>query len=65
MKLLVADAQAHVQRLVSVDKTATVIEVYTTEEDHSVVCFLWVKWLIAKDIHKEMLPVYDEKCLSG
>jgi hypothetical protein len=26
--------------------------------------FLWAKGLNAKDIHKEMLPVYGGKCLS-
>jgi hypothetical protein len=26
--------------------------------------FLWVKGLNAKDIHKEMFPAYDERCLS-
>jgi hypothetical protein len=38
---------------------ATMLEVYTTEEQHSVVSFLR-----AKDIHKKMLPVYSGKCLS-
>jgi hypothetical protein len=42
----------------------TVIEVCTTEEQRSVVCFLWTKGLNAKDSHKEMFPVYDEKRLS-
>jgi hypothetical protein len=28
-----------------------------TEEQHSVVRFLWAKGLNAKDIHKEMFPV--------
>jgi hypothetical protein len=27
-------------------------------------CFLWAEELIAKDIHKEMFPVYGGKCLS-
>jgi hypothetical protein len=27
--------------------------------------FLWAKELNAKDIHKEMFPVYGGKCLSG
>jgi hypothetical protein len=36
---------------------ATVLEC-TEEEQRSVVCFLWVKGLNAKDIHKEMFPVY-------
>jgi hypothetical protein len=26
--------------------------------------FLWAKGLEAKDIHKEMFPVYGGKCLS-
>jgi hypothetical protein len=42
---------------------ATVLEEYTTEEQRSVVCFLWAKGLNAKDIHKEMFPVYGGKCL--
>jgi hypothetical protein len=42
---------------------ATVLEC-TTEEQYSVVRFLWVKGLNAKDIHKEMFPVYGGKCLS-
>jgi hypothetical protein len=43
---------------------ATMLEEYTTEEQHSVVCFLWAKGLNAKHIHKEMFTVYDGKCLS-
>jgi hypothetical protein len=27
--------------------------------------FLWARGLNAKDIHKEMFPVYCEKCLSS
>jgi hypothetical protein len=34
----------------------TVLESYT-EEQSSVVRFLWEKWLNAKDIHKEMFLV--------
>jgi hypothetical protein len=30
----------------------TVLEEYTTKEQHSVVRFLWAKELNAKDIHK-------------
>jgi hypothetical protein len=64
MRVQVADANAHVQRLVSVVKMTTVLEVYTTEEQSSVVCFfLWAKVLNAKDINKEMFPVYGGKCL--
>jgi hypothetical protein len=42
---------------------ATVL-VYTTEEQHFVALFLWAKGLNAKDIHKEMFPIYGGKCLS-
>jgi hypothetical protein len=43
---------------------ATVLEEYITEEQRSVVRFLWAKGLNAKDIHKEIFPVYGGKCLS-
>jgi hypothetical protein len=43
---------------------ATVLEDCTTEEHRSVVRFLWAKGFNANDIHKEMFPVYDGKCLS-
>jgi hypothetical protein len=56
--------QLHVQRLVSAAKFATVLEVCTTEEQRSVVRFLWAKGLNAKYIHKEMFSVYGGKCLS-
>jgi hypothetical protein len=39
--MTVADAHAHVQRLVSVFKMATVREEYPTEEQRSVVRFFW------------------------
>jgi hypothetical protein len=42
---------------------ATVLEGCTTEAHLSVVRFLWAKGHNAKDIHKEMFPVYDGKCL--
>jgi hypothetical protein len=42
---------------------ASVLEVYTTEEQSSVVRFLWAKGLNTKDIHKEMFPVYGQKCI--
>jgi hypothetical protein len=56
----------HVQRLVSVVKMATMLEecMGATEEQCSDVCFLWAKGLNAKDIHKEMFPIYGGKCLS-
>jgi len=33
-------------------------------EQDDVVRFLWAKYMAAKDIHKEMLPMYGEHCLS-
>jgi hypothetical protein len=42
----------------------TMLEECTTEEQCSVVRFLWAKGHNAKDIHKEMFPVYGGKCLS-
>jgi hypothetical protein len=39
------------------------LEDRTTKEQCSVVHFLWAKGLNAKDIHKEMFPVYGGKCL--
>jgi transposase-like protein len=43
---------------------ATVLEECLTEEQRSVVRFLWAKGLRAKDVHKEMFLVYSGKCLS-
>jgi hypothetical protein len=43
---------------------ATVLECRNTEEQRSLVDILWAKGLNAKNIHKEMFRVYDEKCLS-
>jgi hypothetical protein len=42
---------------------ATVLEECTTEEQRSVLRILWTKGLDAKDIHKEIFPVYGGKCL--
>jgi hypothetical protein len=42
----------------------TVLEEYPTEEQPYVVLFLWAKGLGAKDMDKEMFPVYGGKCLS-
>jgi hypothetical protein len=53
----------HIQKLVLVVKMATMLEEYTTKEQHSVVGFLWAKGLNANNIHKEMFSVYDGKCL--
>jgi hypothetical protein len=50
--------------MVSVVKMMIVLEEYTTEDQHSVVLFLWANGLNAKDIRKEMFPVYGGKCLS-
>jgi hypothetical protein len=47
-------------------KMATVLEDCNTEEQRSVFRSLWAKGRRhATDIHTEMFPVYDEKCLSG
>ena len=35
-----------------------------TIEQRGVVPFLWTKVMAAKDIHKEMLSMYGEHCLS-
>jgi transposase len=43
---------------------ATVLEGYNTEEQRSVLRFLWVKGLNAKGINKEMFSVYGGTCLS-
>jgi hypothetical protein len=50
--------------MVLVVKLATVLEEYTTEEQRSVVSFWMAKGLNAKDIHKEIFPVYAGKRLS-
>jgi hypothetical protein len=63
MTVQVSDAHAHVQRLHSLDKLATVLEDYITKVKRSVVRFLWAKGLIAKDTHIEMFPACGEKCL--
>jgi hypothetical protein len=44
-------------------KMATMLKECITEEQCSVVRLLWAKGLNAKDIHKEIFPVYVEKCL--
>jgi transposase len=45
-------------------KMAAVLDERTLEEQRAVVRFLSAKGHPAKVIHKEMSPVYDEKCLS-
>jgi hypothetical protein len=43
----------------------TLLQECITEDQLSVMLFfLWAKGLNAKDIHKQMFPVYDGKCLS-
>jgi hypothetical protein len=46
-----------------VDEMATVLEMYTTEEQRYFVYLLWLRGLNAKDIHKEIFRVYVGKCL--
>jgi hypothetical protein len=41
---------------------ATMLEEFITEEQCCVVLFLWSKGLNARDIRKEMFPVYGGKC---
>jgi len=43
---------------------ATPLHTRTTIEQRAVVWFLWAKDMAAKDIHKEMLPMYSEHCRS-
>jgi hypothetical protein len=63
MTVSVADAHAHVERPVLVVKMTTDLEDYNSEEYRFVVHLLWTKWLIIKNIHKEIFPVYDGNCL--
>jgi hypothetical protein len=57
MIVKVADANAQVQRLVSVVKMATVLDCTTGKQRSVVRYFLWAKGLNAENIHKEMFPV--------
>jgi hypothetical protein len=43
---------------------AILLEVYTTEEQRSIVRVLRAEGLTVKDIYKEIFPVYGGKCLS-
>ena len=43
---------------------AALLNTCTTIEQRGVVRYLWAKDMAAKDIHKEMLPMYGEHCLS-
>jgi len=40
------------------------VNVSTMIEECGVMQFLWAEDMAAKDIHKEMLPIYGEHCLS-
>jgi hypothetical protein len=60
----VVDAHAHVQRLVSVVRMATVLKECLTEDLRSFILFLWVNGLNARDINKGMFPLYGGKCFS-
>jgi hypothetical protein len=53
MTVKVADTDMHVQRLVSVVQSVTMLEDCTTKEQCSLVRFLWAKGLDAKDINKK------------
>jgi hypothetical protein len=64
MIVYVADTHAHVQRQVSVVKMATMPGKCNTEEQRSVLRFLWAKGLSTEEIHEEMFPVYGGNCLS-
>jgi hypothetical protein len=57
-----ADRHAHIQRLVSVVKMATVLEC-TIEEQRSVALFVG-KMTQRKEYNEELFPVYGRKCLS-
>jgi hypothetical protein len=37
---------------------------FSSEEEGAIVRFLWAKGLNTEDIHKDMFPLYGEKCLS-
>jgi hypothetical protein len=54
----------HVEMLVSVVRVATVLEDCATEEQRSVVRFLWTRGLNVKVNHKETFPAYGGKCFS-
>jgi hypothetical protein len=53
---------AHVQKLVSVVKMATVLECILLKSSVLLCIFLWAKGPNAKDIHTEIFPVYRGKC---
>jgi wyosine [tRNA(Phe)-imidazoG37] synthetase (radical SAM superfamily) len=61
MRVYVADAHVHVQRLVSVVKMATVLEECTTEQQRFITRVMLVNGRNIKDIHKEIFSVYGGK----
>jgi hypothetical protein len=63
MTVQIADAHAHV-RLVSVVNMATVLEFVLPESSVLLCVFVWADCLNAKNIYKEMFPLYGGKCLS-
>jgi hypothetical protein len=63
-QLRVADAHAYVHILILVIKTIIVLEENTTEEQSSLVHFLWANGLNAKHICEEIFPLYGGKCLQ-
>jgi hypothetical protein len=43
---------------------ATVLDERTIEKQRSLVCVVWAKRLIAKYVHKEIIPVYGGRVPS-
>jgi hypothetical protein len=64
MTVQVVDAHAYVQILVSVVKMVTVFQgVLPKSRVLLCVFLLWADRLDAKDIYKDMFPIYGGKCL--
>jgi hypothetical protein len=64
MTVQVADAHAHIQRLVSVVKMAIVLEECIPNSSVLFVRFYRQEDSMQKDIHKEMVHIYGGKYLS-
>jgi hypothetical protein len=64
MTVYVAEAHAHLQKLVSVVKMVTVLEECTAEEQRSVVRYFAGNTTQCKSVHNEVFPAYCGKCLS-
>jgi hypothetical protein len=58
-------AHERIQRLVFVAKMATVFEACTTEEQRSVVRFMWAKWLNVKNTNKSFTFMLGSVCRVG